>query len=303
MVRPLLGFRRAELRDYLRARGQTWREDSSNQDEAFLRNRLRLRVLPAIVNEFGPSAIERLAELAEIARAEEEWAVSTLGLSEAVPVLDVEALLDLHLAAARRLVRAWVQANAPEVSLSFRLIEEILDLARGPAGKRVELPGRAPAAKRSGRVGARVWAVRRGRKQLVLEAGVCGKAGDYAYELPVPGKVAIAELRAQIEACVVDAENVPETERDGLLDPERVAGKVVIRNWRAGDRFWPAHTSAEKKVKELLAGRHATGVEKKLWPVAVAAGELVWMRGFAAPEKWRARGGKGIWIREIAGLM
>ena len=57
--------------------GQTWREDSSNQDLAFLRNRVRHRLLPIIGEEFGESAIEHMAELAEIARAEEEqWAVA-----------------------------------------------------------------------------------------------------------------------------------------------------------------------------------------------------------------------------------
>ena len=333
VVRPLLGFRRAELREYLRARGQPWREDSSNQDVAFLRNRVRQRLLPAIVEEFGEAAIEHLAELAEIARAEEEWAVGSgrwpastqypvpgtqcaaprgIGRSSAARLaesgsaettLEVEQLLGLPLAAARRLVRAWIQTNAPEVSISFRLTEEILDLARGAAGKRLELPGRANAGERPCGAGARPRSVRRGRKQLVLEAEGGGKDGDYEYELALPGEVAVPELRARVEARVVEVESVPERERGGLLDPERMAEKVLIRNWHAGDRYWPTHTSAEKKVKELLADRHATGAEKKLWPVVVSAGELVWMRGFAAPERWRARAGKAIWIRQIAGLM
>jgi tRNA(Ile)-lysidine synthetase-like protein len=82
--------------------------------------------------------------------------------------------------------------------------------------------------------------------------------------------------------------------------------EVMVRNWRAGDRFWPAHTAAAKKVKELLSDRHATGIEKKLWPVAVAKGcGLVWMRGFAVPAALRApaRASKAIWIREIAGMI
>jgi len=325
VVRPVLSIRRAELRDYLRSRGEPWREDSSNEDVAFLRNRVRQRLLPVIVEEFGEAAIEHLAELAEIARAEEEWTVSTQDpvpstqqkpgagprrrkrsdLAEPDSALDVEQLLALPLAAARRALRAWIEANAPEVSVSFRLIEELLNLARGPAGKRVELPGRADVGEKPGGadVGEKRLIVRRGRKQLVLEADIRGATGEYEYELAVPGEVAVPELHARIEARVVDVDLIPAADRDGLLDPERLAKKVVIRNWRAGDRYWPAHTSSERKIKELLADRHATGVEKKLWPVAVTAGELVWMRGFAVPEKWRARAGKAIWIREIAGMM
>jgi tRNA(Ile)-lysidine synthetase-like protein len=102
----------------------------------------------------------------------------------------------------------------------------------------------------------------------------------------------------------VDADGVPEDERGQLLDAERVPKHLLIRNWRAGDRYWPAHTSVARKVKELLSDRHATGAEKKLWPVAVAEGcGLIWMRGFAVPAAFRAPAGasKAIWIREIAG--
>jgi len=78
VVRPLLGFRRAALPEFLRERGQVWREDSSNLDTVFLRNRVRHRLLPIIAEEFGEAAIEHMGELAEIARAEEEcWEPST----------------------------------------------------------------------------------------------------------------------------------------------------------------------------------------------------------------------------------
>ena len=81
VVRPLLGFRRAALQEFLRERGQSWREDSSNRDIAFLRNRVRHRLLPIIGEEFGEAAIEHMGELAEIARAEEEhweqWAATS----------------------------------------------------------------------------------------------------------------------------------------------------------------------------------------------------------------------------------
>jgi tRNA(Ile)-lysidine synthetase-like protein len=91
-----------------------------------------------------------------------------------------------------------------------------------------------------------------------------------------------------------------------LLNTELVPKQILIRNWRPGDRYWPAHTSTEKKVKELLTGRHATGAQKKLWPVAVAEGSgLIWMRGFPVPDALRARSEEphAIGIRQIAGMM
>jgi tRNA(Ile)-lysidine synthetase-like protein len=76
---------------------------------------------------------------------------------------------------------------------------------------------------------------------------------------------------------------------------------MVIRNWRPGDRFWPAHTKAAKKVKDLLSDRHIAGVQKTLWPVAVAENlGLVWMRGFAVPAILQPAPGASrvVWIRE-----
>ena len=75
ILRPLLATRRDELRAYLEARGQAWREDSSNSDEAFTRNRIRHHVLPLLRAE-NPSIDHTLANLAETAREEEaRWQV------------------------------------------------------------------------------------------------------------------------------------------------------------------------------------------------------------------------------------
>ena len=60
-----------------------------------------------------------------------------------------------------------------------------------------------------------------------------------------------------------------------------------MRNWRAGDRFWPAHSKAPKKIKELLQDRKLATKERKLWPVVVSAGEIVWVRGFPTPARLR----------------
>ncbi|MFZ3263397.1 MAG: tRNA lysidine(34) synthetase TilS [Terriglobales bacterium] len=314
VVRPLLGFHRAELREYLHARGQSWREDSSNENLAFLRNRVRRQLLPLIAEDYGEATIEHMAELAEIARADEEWCSALLadaagaGVRLSEPGVDLGRLLGSPLAVRRRLVRAWIETNAPEVQISFRLIEEILELARGEAGKKLELPtktacGRArlgnPGAGTAHQTTARQINVRRGRKELMLEARAVAEPGNYQYALAVPGEIAVPELGVRIEALLVDVGGVPERERQGLLDPRLVGSELVIRNWRPGDRYWPAHTAAEKKVKELLSDKHATGPEKKLWPVAVAEGGLVWMRGFPVPDALRARTGRAIWIREI----
>jgi tRNA(Ile)-lysidine synthase len=74
-----------------------------------------------------------------------------------------------------------------------------------------------------------------------------------------------------------------------LLDPDLLPGPLKVRNWRPGDRFWPAHTKSLKKIKELLAERRVAQAERRLWPVVVSGDEIVWVRGFPAPAKLRAK--------------
>ena len=73
IVRPLLGIRRGELEQYLRDIKQPWREDSTNAESKFTRNRVRSLVLPLLEREFNPTVAETLSELAEIAREEEDY--------------------------------------------------------------------------------------------------------------------------------------------------------------------------------------------------------------------------------------
>src|SRR5580658_2437676 len=73
IVRPLLTTRRRELERYLIDIAQPWREDSTNTNEKFTRNRVRRLVVPLLEQEFNPAVAESLAELAEIARGEEDY--------------------------------------------------------------------------------------------------------------------------------------------------------------------------------------------------------------------------------------
>jgi tRNA(Ile)-lysidine synthetase-like protein len=88
-----------------------------------------------------------------------------------------------------------------------------------------------------------------------------------------------------------------------LLRADLLPGPLIVRNWRAGDRFFPAHTKSPRKVKELLQERHVQHSERKLWPVAVrrdeSGDEIVWMRGFPVPARWLAKAGQqAVMIRE-----
>ncbi len=79
LIRPLLDVSRAEVEEFLRARGIAWREDCSNHDRRFARNRIRHDLLPRLAREWNPEIAGALAHLADLAGEEERWWQAEIG--------------------------------------------------------------------------------------------------------------------------------------------------------------------------------------------------------------------------------
>lgn len=152
ILRPLLRTRRDDLREYLVASNQPWRDDSSNTDETFTRNRLRHTLLPTLRSE-NPSVDQTLANLAELAREEESrWTAELARLlpqlvlpgtpvrgggrsnstapGEMSVALELDRLRPLDPALRRRVIRAAARQLGPR--LSFDETARILTLAGFP---------------------------------------------------------------------------------------------------------------------------------------------------------------------------
>ena len=284
IVRPLLGVRRKELEAYLIAEGQSWREDSSNRDLRHARNRVRHGILPRLERNLNPAVREILAETAEIARAEEEYWNAEVGrileaagrrLRDTGATVGLRSFAGLPLALQRRLARAAAENFG--LRLEFRHVEEILELISNGCPGKAALPDGWMAS------------IDKGELKFEPAPQISESIHDYRYLLPVPGKVPVPETGTLFEAMLISAEKRAACNAENLLDLGAIAGKLMVRNWHAGDRFWPAHTKAPKKVKELLQEKHVTGEERKLWPVIVSGDEIVWVRGFPTPARLQPR--------------
>jgi tRNA(Ile)-lysidine synthase len=286
IIRPLLGIGRKEIAAFLLDIQQPWREDKTNRDLRHSRNRVRHGILPRLERHLNPGVYETLAETADLARAEEDyWARQ---LDPLLPTLwrraddskspsgtlNRKALAALPLALQRRVVRG--AAASLELRLEFRQVEEILETASFRQGASRRRPGQSMLLPHH-------WKVSRKKDELYFELqDGAAKVLDYHYPLPIPGSVAIPELGSRFEIKLIGRNAIQGYNPQHLFDPELLTDGLAVRNWRPGDRFWPAHSKAPKKVKELLQDRQVTGPERKLWPVVVSGAELVWLRGFPA---------------------
>lgn len=171
LVRPLLGVRRDLLREYLAEINATHREDSSNAGRRYLRNRLRLDLLPLLERDFDPAIGERLLRLGEIARdaadalrrqAEGLYSLAVEPLSPDAagrPTefrIDPRALADVPRAVVQALLeRIWHAAGWDVGEMRFRhwrlLTDRLLPReADAPEPPAIELPGRVTVRNRAG---------------------------------------------------------------------------------------------------------------------------------------------------------
>lgn len=143
LLRPLLLTPKVELRAFMQHVGTPWREDESNADPAFLRNRVRARVLPLLVEE-NPSYLEAAARLWRLARLDQDHLAGLLAEHEAHVLPDNENLL---------LTRASLDALHP--SLRLRLCKRALERL-GPGQPRMDNLLDLERAYAEGRIGAAV---------------------------------------------------------------------------------------------------------------------------------------------------
>lgn len=310
IVRPLLEVRREELREYLRAAKQSWREDASNTDLSFTRNRVRARLLPMLREEVNPAVDHALAHMAEIARGEEQYwndqiaRLFPLVVASGEPArgggrrqtgsggiaIDIQKLRQQPLAVQRRLLRA--AAERVGRTMHFEHVQSVLELMEQRREQGVQ--------KKIVEIGDG-WRVRLLFRELRFElaASVLERC-DYELPLSIPGEVRVAVLGTTIRARISEDNG---NAKDASYNPHSVrlpaVDELVVRNWRAGDRFQPARHNSEKRVKELLYPLHLSSEEKDSWPVVVAGDRIVWVRSIDSPEL-RTETGERLSIEESA---
>ncbi len=153
LARPLLALRRSEILEFASAHGVSWREDASNLDPHYARNRLRHEWLPGLREAFNPRLEEALSRFAAALGEEREW-IQGIEDAEAARrfsrerhglTVDLKDWDDLPIALARRLLRRMLKEQGAGRDVSERHLERMLAFVAGRrarhGGKRLELPG------------------------------------------------------------------------------------------------------------------------------------------------------------------
>lgn len=293
LVRPLLGVTRSEVDAYLRQRGIPWREDASNREAKFARNRIRHELLPRLKQDWNPRLDEALARMADLAYEEERWwaaevarhAKQLLVISPgAVEVLASE-LTTLPRALARRLIRQAIrQAKGSLRGVEFSHIEDVLELPE--AGGKAELPG--------------IHAIRSFDWVRLEVPGSTPRLGDG--EVPVPGKRLAPDGNSMICLDVIRQRQDPKacvTLKSDLYF-RTIPERLFLRGWKPGDRYRPVGHAGDWKLKELFQRMRIPSWRRPFWPILCMGDKILWARDFGPAAEYSDSGGPcQLRIREI----
>ncbi|MGD1093295.1 MAG: tRNA lysidine(34) synthetase TilS [Bryobacteraceae bacterium] len=294
-IRPLIEVTRADVEAFLRGKGVGWREDVTNADSRFARNRIRHQLLPQLARAWNPQIGLALAHLADLAFEEERWWQGALNDPALVPAgppvlncagveIPVTTLTAIPRAVARRVVRRAITAAKGDLRrIEFSHIERILELAARPVGEgRLGLPGidvvrsfgwirlapvNAPTSVDPVRIRIPgTYAAPDGASQISLELG--DQPQDFH---ETTGGLACANLRVE-------------------LSWGRIPARLELRGWRPGDHYRPVGQSRDQNVKEMFQKARVPSWRRRFWPILSSGARILWARRFGAAAEFAADG-------------
>ena len=270
LVRPLLDVGRAELERYARERKIRFREDASNASRDILRNRIRHELLPLLRRRFQPAVNKTVLRLMDIAGAEAEVLAGVMKTHFKSKKSSPFASLPVALQR-RALQRQLHQHNlAPD----FELIERL----RAAPGQPVSIsPLAAVSRDRSGLVKLQIHTpVTFNENQIVVSLGE--RAGEGVFEgVHFQWRFDANKLARQLRR--------PRCE---FFDADRVGAQVVLRHWRAGDRFQPIGMCSAVKLQDWFTNQKITRTRRhQLIVAASATGEIFWIEDQRIGERFK----------------
>ena len=303
IVRPLIQLRRSEIVDYLAEKKLPFVTDASNTDPTFTRNKIRHHLIPALQTAYNPRIIETLNRLGEILRAEDQWFDETLEpvFKQCVSLrtnekisLALPAFNQLTRAVKRRVVRKailGIKKDLRRISLlHIDTILHLIDKGRDPG--RLNLPDGILVA----RNGVELTLIKIENNINSNDYEIFQKSvTDYQYAITAPRTLHIKEAGVSIALCEIDIDELPNFKgidaTIAFFDLDRLIFPLSVRNTRPGDRFTPLGLNGSQKVKKYFINCKIPLVQRKICPLLLSDGNIVWIAGHRIDEAVKVRPG------------
>lgn len=283
IVRPLLDIRRKEIEAYVRTRRLAVRRDATNSDPGYVRNRIRLKLVPYLEEHFDVTLARTLGRTAEILRDEDEFLEKAARLAcnrlivrrDGRTLLDVRRLGRLSRAMSRRCVRIFLRELKGDLrKIDFEDVEAVREMGLGAA---LTLP--------DGIV------LRRDGDLLGTPPAKQERAPGYLYLWDGRGRLPVPAARAEFAGRRIKPPRrrrpAFDDETSAYCDAEALRFPLLVRPRRDGDIYRPCGAPGRKKLKEILRSKRVPAAERDTRPVFCSGDRIVWMPGLPVADEFK----------------
>ena len=287
LIRPVIDASKAELLAYCQNHQLPFYWDASNDEPIYLRNQIRLELLPHLQEAYNPNMVDALVRLAELAANDKQYLDQQAQAAYEACVTSRGGQLQLALApwralapalAGRVLRKCFLQLRPQSQGLSYRHTEQLSQLAWSDRGaKRLALP-------------EGVWAVKGYSRLIFTEAAPPNEAKAYERPWPLNEEVWLAEAGAWFYAeWFEEMPSFRQDFRQVVLDAEKLPEEtLIIRSRRPGDRLRPLGMQGEKKLKAYFIDKKVPQALRDRLPLVFAGDTLLWVPGYTVAQGYQA---------------
>ncbi len=296
VIRPLLHETKKSLTEYLTEKNVKWCLDSSNLQRHFLRNRVRLELLPLLEREFNPAIRRTILQNMDILAGEEEYLAGKT--EEAVRLcvqsidtpeggmprqlfVSTEQFLDQHRAIRRRILEQCFLRMG--IRPAYGQLDTVDELSlKGAVGAEIHLDD---GVRVENRTGCLLFSrpLEKGKKRG-------SKAALPAIELTVegPGTYPVPEHGRELVIEQLDATRAMQDKGEKLLvDRSKISFPLRLRSVRPGETFHPYNGPGRKKVSRYFNDRKIPAHERKAWPVLLQGDDIIALPGLQIDHAFR----------------
>jgi tRNA(Ile)-lysidine synthase len=271
LIRPLLGFSKAEILTFAHGNKIPFREDATNLSNDFLRTRVRNELLPLLRRHYQPGIAKTVLRLMEIVGAEAEAVGQVAENWRRRWRPDFEKL---SIAVQRRVLQS--QLTGLDVPPDFELVEAL----RRAANVAVSVDSKCSVSRSlAGDVKLQYDSPEVRFKADELALNLTGRVGDAEF--------GGASLNWQFDMGKKGRHPIKKSGRE-YFDASKVGDRIILRHWRPGDRFQPIGLKTGAKLQDLFTNAKIPRARRRdLLVAAVAGGEIFWVEGLRISENFK----------------
>lgn len=279
LIRPLLDFSKTGLSEFASENKIQFRDDATNFENDFLRNRIRNELLPLLRKNYQPSLNKTILRVMEILGAESEFVSQSSAGFQPVDARRRDActtLQKLPTAIQRRVLQMQLAQNG--ITADFDLIESL----RQSANQFISVGANVSVARNEfGQIQLREESKSKFRPDELL-VNLTGQAGEAIF--------ARRKFNWQFLGAPASRRHTPPGRRHSqeFFDADKIGGKIILRHWCAGDRFQPIGMKSSKKLQDLFVNTKVPRERRRELILAEAEnGEIFWVEGLRISENFK----------------